>query len=114
MENCCRLHPWEELLEQRDDGKEVKMRSDRSRRKSLRNGESERIERERMKRREIQTWRDRERDRKRGKGREWRKLRRDAEVVQLEGSGDDHLSRENKFNLVLTDARTTLDQHESQ
>jgi len=63
VENCCRLHPWEELLEQRDDGREVKMeRSDRSRRKSLRNGERERIERERMKRREIQTWRDRGRE----------------------------------------------------
>ena len=63
MENRCRLHPWEDLLEQRDDGREVKMeRSDRSRRKSLRNGERERIERERMKRREIQTWRDRERE----------------------------------------------------
>ena len=63
MENRCRLHPWEELLEQRDDGREVKMeRSDRSRRKSLWNRERERIERERMKRREIQTWRDRERE----------------------------------------------------
>jgi hypothetical protein len=31
------IHPWEELLEQRDGGREVKMgRSDRSRRKSLR------------------------------------------------------------------------------
>jgi len=112
VENRCRLHPWEELLEQRYDGREVKMgRSDRSNRKSLLNGERERIERERMKRREIQTWRDRERDRKRGKGREWRKLRRDAEVVQLqrEGSGDEHLSREKIFDLVLTDTRTTFD-----
>ena len=41
--------------------------------------------------------------------------RRDAEVIQLqrEGSGDEHLSQENKFNPVLTDARTTFDQHES-
>ena len=41
--------------------------------------------------------------------------RRDAEVVQLqrEGSGDEHLSRENKFNLVLTDARASFDLHES-
>ena len=41
--------------------------------------------------------------------------RRDAEVIQLqrEGSGDEHLSRENKFNLVLTDARASFDLHES-
>jgi hypothetical protein len=37
VENRCRLHPWEELLEQRDGGREVKMgRSDRPRWKSLR------------------------------------------------------------------------------
>ena len=71
-------------------------------------------ERKNEEKRDTDLERPRERNRKRGKGREWRKLRRDAEVVQLEGSGDDHLSRENKFNLVLTDARTTLDQHESQ
>ena len=73
MENRCRLHPWEELLEQRDDGREVKMgRSDRSRRKSLRNGERERKNEEK---RDTDLERPRERNRKRGKGREWRELR---------------------------------------